>query len=96
MGLPGAGKGFVKGRRYLRHTGFKDIDPDEIKKLHPNYDPDSPNAGQIHEWSSIEAARQLRGESTSQVKDARLAVAHGNGGMLGARHCAGTVILGRD
>ncbi len=44
----------------------------------------------------IEAARQLRGESTSQVADARLAVAHGNGGMLGARHCAGTIILGRD
>jgi acetyl-CoA C-acetyltransferase len=44
----------------------------------------------------IEAARQLRGESTSQVEDARLAVAHGNGGMLGSRHCAGSVILGRD
>jgi acetyl-CoA C-acetyltransferase len=44
----------------------------------------------------IEAARQLRGESTSQVEKARLAVAHGNGGMLGARHCAGTVILGSD
>lgn len=44
----------------------------------------------------IEAARQLRGESTSQVDHASLAVAHGNGGMLGARHCAGTVILGRD
>jgi len=44
----------------------------------------------------IEAARQLRGESCSQVPDARLAVAHGNGGMLGTRHCAGTVILGRD
>jgi acetyl-CoA C-acetyltransferase len=44
----------------------------------------------------IEAARQLRGESTSQVKDARLAVAHGNGGMLGSRHSGGTVILGRD
>lgn len=44
----------------------------------------------------IEAARQLRGESTSQVDGASLAVAHGNGGMLGARHCAGTVILGRD
>jgi acetyl-CoA C-acetyltransferase len=44
----------------------------------------------------IEAARQLRGESCSQVADARLAVAHGNGGMLGTRHCAGTVILGRD
>lgn len=44
----------------------------------------------------IEAARQLRGESTSQVPEARLAVAHGNGGMLGSRHAAGTVILGRD
>ncbi len=44
----------------------------------------------------IEAARQLRGESTSQVENAQLAVAHGNGGMLGARHAAGTAILGRD
>jgi acetyl-CoA C-acetyltransferase len=44
----------------------------------------------------IEAARQLRGESRSQVDNARLAVAHGNGGMLGSRHCAGTIILGRD
>ena len=44
----------------------------------------------------IEAARQLRGESTAQVDGARLAVAHGNGGMLGSRHSAGTVILGRD
>ena len=44
----------------------------------------------------IEATRQLRGESLSQVEGASLAVAHGNGGMLGSRHCAGTVILGRD
>jgi acetyl-CoA C-acetyltransferase len=44
----------------------------------------------------LEATRQLRGESTSQVEDARLAIAHGNGGMLGGRHSAGTVILGRD
>ena len=44
----------------------------------------------------IEATRQLRGESSSQLPNARLAVAHGNGGMLGSRHCAGTVILGRD
>ncbi|MFW6094028.1 MAG: thiolase C-terminal domain-containing protein [Pseudomonadota bacterium] len=44
----------------------------------------------------IEAARQLRGQSTSQVDGARLAVAHGNGGMLGARHCAGTIILGSE
>ncbi len=44
----------------------------------------------------IEATRQLRGESCSQVADAKLAIAHGNGGMLGGRHCAGTVILGGD
>jgi len=44
----------------------------------------------------IEATRQLRGESTSQVKDAKLAVAHGNGGMLGSRHSGATVILARD
>lgn len=44
----------------------------------------------------IEATRQLRGESCSQVANAKLAVAHGNGGMLGSRHCAGTIILGRD
>jgi acetyl-CoA C-acetyltransferase len=44
----------------------------------------------------IEAARQLRGESTSQVEGARTAVAHGNGGLLGTRHAAATVILGRD
>jgi acetyl-CoA C-acetyltransferase len=42
----------------------------------------------------IEAVRQLRGESTSQVDGARLAVAHGNGGQLGTRHSAATVILG--
>jgi acetyl-CoA C-acetyltransferase len=44
----------------------------------------------------IEAARQLRGQSTSQVPNARLAVAHGNGGMLGTRHCASTIILGSN
>lgn len=44
----------------------------------------------------IEAARQLRGESTAQVEGARLAVAHGNGGQLGTRHAAGTVVLGKE
>jgi acetyl-CoA C-acetyltransferase len=44
----------------------------------------------------IEATRQLRGESTSQVPGARLGVAHGNGGMLGTRHAAGTIILGTE
>ncbi len=44
----------------------------------------------------MEAARQLRGESTSQVPDAKLAVAHGNGGFLGSLHSGGTVILAAD
>jgi acetyl-CoA C-acetyltransferase len=44
----------------------------------------------------IEAARQLRGESTSQVPDARLAVAHGNGGLLGTRHTGGTIVLAKE
>jgi len=43
----------------------------------------------------IEAARQLRGQSTSQVDGASLAVCHGNGGLLGSRHVGGTVVLGR-
>ena len=44
----------------------------------------------------IEAVRQLRGESTSQVPGARFAVAHGNGGLLGTHHTGGTVVLGRE
>ena len=44
----------------------------------------------------IEAVRQLRGESTAQKQGARLAMAHGNGGMLGTRHAGGTVVLARD
>jgi acetyl-CoA C-acetyltransferase len=43
----------------------------------------------------IEAARQLRGESTAQIEGAQLAVAHGNGVLLGSRHVGATVVLGR-
>lgn len=41
----------------------------------------------------IEAVRQLRGESTAQVKDPRIAVCNGTGGFLS--HC-GTVVLAKD
>lgn len=46
----------------------------------------------------IEAVRQLRGEAHPkvQVKDCGLAVAHGTGGLLGARHGSATVILERQ
>lgn len=46
----------------------------------------------------IEAVRQLRGEAHQavQVPDCELALAHGTGGSLGARHGSATLILGRD
>ncbi len=44
----------------------------------------------------LEATRQLRGESTSQVDDPKLAVAVGNGGQLGSRHATGVTILAAD
>ncbi len=44
----------------------------------------------------LEATRQLRGESTSQAKNPKLAVAVGNGGQLGARHATGVTILAAD
>ena len=44
----------------------------------------------------MEATRQLRGESTSQVANAKLAVAVGNGGQLGSRHATGATILAAD
>ena len=46
----------------------------------------------------IEAVRQLRGEAhpAVQVKDCRLALAHGTGGAIGTRMGSSTVILGRN
>jgi acetyl-CoA C-acetyltransferase len=46
----------------------------------------------------IEAVRQLRGEAhpAVQVPDCTLALAHGTGGQIAARHGSSTVILGRN
>ena len=44
----------------------------------------------------LEATRQMRGESTSQVDGAKLAVAVGNGGQVGARHATSPTILAAD
>jgi acetyl-CoA C-acetyltransferase len=46
----------------------------------------------------IEAVRQLRGEANGavQVPDCEFALAHGNGGSLGTRSAAATLILGRE
>lgn len=58
MGPPGAGKSYVKGLKYLKHTGFKDIDSDKYKEMHPDYDPDAPY--KVHQWSLQEQIRQVR------------------------------------
>ncbi|MEH6476607.1 MAG: thiolase domain-containing protein [Sneathiella sp.] len=46
----------------------------------------------------VEAVRQLRGEAhpAVQVPDCTLALAHGTGGQISARHGSATVILGRN
>jgi len=85
----GEGGAFVQNSRLRFDTGSLPLNTDGggLSSNHP---------GMRGIFLLLEAARQLRGESTSQVKDARLAVAHGNGGMLGSRHTGGTIILARD
>jgi acetyl-CoA C-acetyltransferase len=56
----------------------------------------SNHPGQRGIFLLLEATRQLRGESTSQVRDAKLAVAVGNGGQLGSRHATAVTILAAD
>ncbi len=85
----GEGGAFVQGGRLRFDTPGMALNTDGggLSSNHP---------GMRGIFLLLEAARQLRGESTSQKQNARLAVAHGNGGMLGTRHAAGTVILARD
>jgi acetyl-CoA C-acetyltransferase len=56
----------------------------------------SNHPGQRGIFLLIEAVRQLRGESTSQIQDPKLACAVGNGGQLGSRHATGVTILAAD
>lgn len=58
IGPAGSGKSFIKTKKYLKHLDFKEVDPDEIKKTHPNYDPDDPFA--THAWSKEVAQSQLK------------------------------------
>lgn len=86
----GEGGAFVGGGRLRFDTEAKpalNTDGGGLSSNHP---------GMRGIFLLIEAARQLRGQSTSQVAGARLAVASGLGGRLGGRHSAGTVVLGAD
>jgi acetyl-CoA C-acetyltransferase len=85
----GEGGRFVQGGRLRFDTpGFAlNTDGGGLSSNHP---------GMRGIFLLLEATRQLRGESTSQKENARLALAHGNGGMLGTTHTGGTVILAKD
>ncbi len=86
----GEGGAFVSGDRLRFDTAAKpalNTDGGGLSSNHP---------GMRGIFLLIEATRQLRGQSTSQVANAKLAVASGLGGRLGSRHAAGTVVLGAD
>jgi acetyl-CoA C-acetyltransferase len=83
----GEGGDFVSGGRLAFDSGSRpalNTDGGGLSSNHP---------GMRGIFLLIEATRQLRGTSTSQVANARLAVAHGNGGYLAGRHCACTILL---
>ena len=49
IGPAGSGKSYVRSKRYLKYMRFRIIDPDEVKKTHPDYDPEAPF--KLHDWS---------------------------------------------
>jgi len=86
--VPGEGGSFCAGGR-IGLGGALPVNPDGggLSSNHP---------GMRGIFLVIEATRQLRGEGgPRQVKDAKLALVHGTGGMLGQRHSGVTMILGR-
>ena len=82
----GEGGQFVSGGR-LRFDGEFPINTDGggLSSNHP---------GMRGIFLVIEATKQLRGEcGPRQVKDCKIALAHGTGGTLGTRHSGATLIL---
>ena len=87
----GEGGAFVEGDR-LSIGGELPLNTDGggLSSNHP---------GQRGIFLIIEATRQLRGDyegTPRQVKDCKVALCHGTGGNIGARHSGITMILGRD
>lgn len=56
-GMPGSGKSAIRERMTKGQDGWETVDPDDIKKNLPNYDPKNPQA--THAQSVVEAAVQL-------------------------------------
>ena len=86
---PGEGGAFVEGGRIgLGGELPVNLDGGGLSSNHP---------GMRGIFLVIEAARQLRGEAGErQVDGAKLALAHGTGGLLGTLHSGATLILARD
>ncbi len=84
---PGEGGSFVEGGRIgLGGELPINLDGGGLSSNHP---------GMRGIFLMIEATRQLRGEcGPRQVEGARLALAHGTGGLLGTLHSGATLILG--
>jgi acetyl-CoA acetyltransferase len=85
---PGEGGAFCAGGR-IGLGGALPVNPDGggLSSNHP---------GMRGIFLVIEAVRQLRGDcGPRQVANARLALCHGTGGMLGQRHSGVTLVLGR-
>jgi len=55
MGLPASGKSTVIRNCYNFDNQFKNIDPDQFKESHPDYNPKDPHA--LHAWSQIETEK---------------------------------------
>jgi acetyl-CoA acetyltransferase len=86
---PGEGGSFVEGGR-IQLGGALPVNPDGggLSSNHP---------GMRGIFLVIEAVRQLRAEcGERQVDGARVALAHGTGGILSGMHSGATLILARD
>jgi len=72
MGLPGSGKSTVLHNEY-NVSEYTMIDPDEIKKSNPDYDPKAPEL--VHDWSQAEANRVLN----EAIRDSKNIIIDGTG-----------------
>lgn len=57
VGPAGSGKSFIRTKRYMKYMNFRVIDPDEVKKAHPDYDPNEPAA--LHGHSKAVTNKQF-------------------------------------